>query len=385
MSQPSAVPVLIDTDTGIDDAVALALAARLPALRVVAVTTVHGNTEVERATRNARLVAQHAGLGAPVVAGAARPLVRAPQPARETHGPEGLGHVSPAAPARPEQDSAAALIVRAAREGSGVTGQSEPHAGAAQAGGGSTLDAPGAIPLARAAIPLARAAIPLARTEVPLTLCCLGPLTNLARALEADPHIASLLGPVFVMGGALAVRGTQTERSEFNWWSDPEAAHRVLGAGLDIRLVPLDVTRRIAVPGAALVALRAAAAHDDEARFWADALGFYADFHRAHEGFDGCVVNDALAVALVAHPSLATWRAMRIAVSLGDGELRGAVVADAPGGACASVAVAVRAGDVLRLIARTLFARWVHPDLFATGAEAADAWLRENPVRAGRG
>jgi inosine-uridine nucleoside N-ribohydrolase len=86
-AEPSSAPhraarlVLIDTDTGIDDAVALALAARLDSLRVVCVTTVHGNTEVARATRNAREVARRVGLRAPVVPGAARPLYRPPRPA----------------------------------------------------------------------------------------------------------------------------------------------------------------------------------------------------------------------------------------------------------------------------------------------------------------
>ena len=149
-----------------------------------------------------------------------------------------------------------------------------------------------------------------------LTLCCLGPLTNIATAIAFAPDIADAMGPVFVMGGALGVPGTQTPTSEFNWWSDPEAADFVLHAGLDLRLVPLDVTRRIAVPGAAIRALVDAGMNDQEARFWADALRFYADFHREYEHFDGCVVNDALAVALVANPSLASWEEMRLDVSL---------------------------------------------------------------------
>src|SRR3954467_11155701 len=87
--------VLIDTDPGIDDAVALALAAKLPELRIAAITTTHGKTDVDRATRNARLVASLAGIEAPVISGAGAPLVREARPARETHGPEGLGHVIP--------------------------------------------------------------------------------------------------------------------------------------------------------------------------------------------------------------------------------------------------------------------------------------------------
>lgn len=329
-----AIPILIDTDTGIDDAVAIALAAGLDALgvlRVVALTTVHGNVEVERATRNAREVARRAGLRTPVIAGAPRPLVRGARPARETHGDEGLGWVRPDAPAVIEEDSAPAAIIDAARE------------------------APG------------------------LALCCLGPLTNLAHALECDRALPATLGPVFVMGGALAVRGTQTRWSEFNWWSDPEGARAVLHAGLDLRLVPLDVTRRIAVPGTAIHALADAAVEDADARFWADALRFYADFHRSWESFDGCVINDALAVALAADPSLAAWRTMRLEVSTSDDERRGAV-AEHPAGAPARVAVDVRAPEVLALVERLVFGRWLPAGALARGAADAERWLAEHPL-----
>ncbi len=325
------LPLLIDTDTGIDDAVAIALAARLPSLELVAITTVHGNTDTPRATRNAREVARRAGLGCPVVAGAMAPLARAASPARETHGDEGLGYVVPAAAAVSEADRAVEMIVEMSRV--------HPH----------------------------------------LTICAVGPLTNIARALGADATLRDRLGPLFVMGGALAVRGTQTRWSEFNWWSDPEAAHRVVQAGLDLRLVPLDVTRRIAMPGAAIRALERAGTRDQDARFWADALRFYAEFHGSYESFDGCVINDPLAVALAADPSLATWRERIVSVSLGDDERRGAIELDAHDGVPVQVAVDVRARDVLRLIEHELFGKWLDGALDA-GAAAAERWLEENPV-----
>jgi inosine-uridine nucleoside N-ribohydrolase len=334
IDSPYYLPVLIDTDTGIDDAVAIALAARLDVLRVVAITTVHGNIEVERATRNARLVARGAGLEVPVIAGAAKPLTRPARPARETHGEEGLGWVHPPEPPVHEPDRAGETIVRLARE------------------------VPG------------------------LALCCLGPLTNLAHALEREPLLRERLGPVFIMGGALAVPGTQTRWSEFNWWADPEAADVVLRAGLDVRLVPLDVTRRIAVPGSAIDALRAAGERDPSARFWADALRFYADFHRSHELFDGCVINDALAVALVAEPALATWAEMHIGVALGEDHHRGAIVKNVADGPLVRAAIDVRAGDVLTLIERELFARWLAPGALIPGAAAAERWLRINALEA---
>jgi purine nucleosidase len=325
--------VLIDTDPGIDDAVALALASKLPELAIVAITTVHGNTNVDRATRNARLVASIASITAPVISGAGAPLVREPRDARETHGPEGLGHVIPAQEPEHEIDGAAEAIIAQVRG------------------------------------------------HRKLTFCCLGPLTNIATAIAFAPDIADAMGPVFVMGGALGVPGTQTPTSEFNWWSDPEAADFVLHAGLDLRLVPLDVTRRIAVPGSAIRTLAEAGTRDQEARFWADALGFYADFHQEYEHFDGCIVNDALAVALVADPSLAGWEEMRLDVSLTDDQHRGAVRRSATGGRVA-VATSVRAQEVLALVERCVFARWLDEGTFAPGAADADRWLAAAATRA---
>jgi purine nucleosidase len=327
------ISVLIDTDPGIDDAVALALASRLPELRIVAITTVHGNTDIDRTTRNARFVASIAGIAAPIIPGAAVPLVREPRPARETHGPEGLGHVIPAQEAEHEIDGAAEAIIAQVRG------------------------------------------------HRKLTICCLGPLTNLATAIAFAPDIADALGPVFVMGGALGVPGTQTATSEFNWWSDPEAADFVLHAGLDLRLVPLDVTRRIAIPGSAIRALEVAGVGDQEARFWADALRFYVDFHQEYERFDGCVVNDALAIALVADPSLAEWEEMRLDVSLSDDERRGSVRQSATGGRTA-VATRVRAHQVLALIEKAVFARWLPMGTLAPGAADADRWLAAATARA---
>lgn len=318
--------ILIDTDPGIDDAVALALAAKLPELRIVAITTEHGNTDIDRATRNARLIASTAGIIAPIIPGAANPLVREPHPARETHGAEGLGFVIPGQAAENEIDGAAEAII-------------------AQVRGNHKL-----------------------------TVCCMGPLTNLATAIAFAPDIADALGPVFVMGGALGVPGTQTPLSEFNWWSDPEAADFVLHANLDLRLVPLDVTRRIAIPGSAIRALIEAGKADQEARFWADALRFYAEFHREYEHFDGCVVNDALAIALAADPSLAQWEEMRIDVSLSDDERRGAVRRSAAGG-YATVATRVHAHQVLALIEKCVFSRWLPTGSLAQGAADADRWL----------
>jgi purine nucleosidase len=318
--------ILIDTDPGIDDAVALALAAKMPELRIVAITTVHGNTDVDRTTRNTRLIASRAGLSVPIIAGAAAPLVREPHPARASHGAEGLGDVIPAELPEHEIDGAAEAIIA--------------HV----------------------------------RGNRKLTLCCLGPLTNLATAIAFAPDIADAVGPVFVMGGALGVPGTQTELSEFNLWADPEAADFVLHARLDLRLVPLDVTRRVAIPGSAIRALSDVGKNDQGARFWADVLGFRTQSPGDRDPFDGRVVNDALAVALAADPSLAKWEEMRVDVSLSDDARRGAA-RRTPHGGRTSVAMSVHANQVLAILEERVFSRWLSEGSFAQGAAEVDRWI----------
>jgi purine nucleosidase len=328
--------LVIDTDPGIDDAVAITLAARLNALSMIAITTVHGNVEVERATRNARELVWRERLDVPVVTGAATPLVRPLRPARSRHGPEGLGYVRPEMPAVQETDRAADTIANVAHRMPG------------------------------------------------LTLCCLGPLTNLARAIEREPALSRWLGPVIIIGSALEVPGTETPWSEFNWWADPEAADVVLRAQLDVHLVPLDVTRRVAVPGAAIRALGDAAAYDADARFWADALRFYADVRWNRDAFDGCSINDAVAIALAADPSLASWRDARLAVSCSDDDHRGAAI-ETSDGALVRVAFDIRAEAVLALIGRYLFSRWLPEDALQPGAQEAARWLSERARIEGRG
>ncbi|MGH7623751.1 MAG: nucleoside hydrolase, partial [Gemmatimonadaceae bacterium] len=285
--------LLIDTDPGIDDAVAIALAVRCPSLSVVAITTVFGNVEVERASRNAREVLRQMGVRAPVISGAARPLRRPLRFVRVRHGTEGLGFVHPARPALPEPDRVAEAITLLSRQYAG------------------------------------------------LGICCLGPLTNLARALQLDPSLRHTLGPVYSMGGAIHTRGTHTRWSEFNWWSDPEAAAAVLRAGLDLRLVTVDVSRQMHIPRAAIDALRSAARHDERARFWSDALHFYADAQHTREGVEGCILSDPLAIAAAAEPALVTWQDTRLTVSTTSDEYRGAVRETADG-ARASIATSVR-------------------------------------------
>ncbi len=312
-----ATTVVIDTDPGIDDALALLLAARWPACRLAAVTAVYGNTTIDFARRNARLVLDRAGrTDVMVLAGADRPLKRALITARETHGPEGLGDHAVGAP-EPVAAGSSALrdALRAARE--------------------------------------------------PVTLVTLGPLTNLALALALDPDLVRRrVARHVMMGGNLQARGTMGPRAEFNVWCDPEAADAVFRAGLGTRMVGLDVTRQLLLPAATVAKLANHA--DPDARWLGRLLGFYVRFHEEHEQLPAAVINDPLAVALALEPQWGQAGPMALMVDLSDGERRGIT---APGNPDHDPTVEVYAAfdreRVHALLLDHLFGRWLTPADFA--------------------
>jgi inosine-uridine nucleoside N-ribohydrolase len=266
------IRALIDTDPGIDDALALLLAWGTPSLSVEWITTVAGNVPVDVATRNlARLLHLRPPPRVPrVAAGAARPLARPLVTATAYHGDDGLGDLEdwPELPGFEGDVDAVALILQAARDGAGA-----------------------------------------------LTLIALGPLTNIAVALQADAGAMAGIGRVVVMGGAVDVAGNVTPSAEFNIHVDPEAAARVLGAGLALDLVPLDATRQAVLPRADLEAcpgpLAARVAAFSERGFRVDAA----------RGTRGLTLHDPLAVAVAADPTLVTWESVRLAIGAG-GETR---------------------------------------------------------------
>jgi len=181
---------LIDTDTASDDAVALIMALRSPQVLVLAITTVAGNVAVQQSTRNALFTAELCSSDVPVFMGAEKPLNRAHQSAHWFHGQDGLGdHDYPAPRRAPEKQHAAEAIVR--------TIESNPG----------------------------------------LVLVTLGPLTNVALALQRKADIAAKVGRCVVMGGAPCCEGNVTPAAEYNIWCDPEAARIVLHSGLPVELV----------------------------------------------------------------------------------------------------------------------------------------------------
>lgn len=198
---PGEYRVVIDTDPGIDDAVAILLALTCPEFDVLGLTTVAGNIGLGTTTRNAgRILALAQRPDIPVIAGAAAPLARKGIDVGEIHGDDGLGGVAfpePAAPAVAE-DAVAWLAGHLLREPAGA-----------------------------------------------IDLLALGPLTNLARLIERHPEAARRVRRVVAMGGAIDEPGNAGSGAEFNLATDPEAAAIVLRAGLPLTLIPLDVTRRV--------------------------------------------------------------------------------------------------------------------------------------------
>jgi inosine-uridine nucleoside N-ribohydrolase len=247
--------IILDCDPGHDDAIALMLALASPEVRLLGVTTVSGNQTLDKTTVNAIRVLDHLGRSdVPVVAGAARPLVRERHVAAEVHGETGLDGPDLPPPARaPEPTHAIDWIAH-------------------------TLEA----------------------STTPVTLVPVGPLTNIALFLARYPELRTKLERVVLMGGAVG-EGIVTPAAEFNIWADPEAAHVVFTSGLDLTMVGLDVTHKALVTPVHIGYLADAG---KAGKLVADLFNFYSLFHGREYGWDGAPVHDAVAVAHVIDPTL---------------------------------------------------------------------------------
>jgi purine nucleosidase len=259
--------VVLDTDPGIDDALAILLALASPEIDLAGLSVVHGNCPLSDAVANALAILHLAGHPhLPVAAGCERPLLREPVTARKTHGGRGLGYASlPASPAVPVAEHGVDMIIR------------------------EILADPGEV-----------------------TLVAIGPLTNVALALRKAPQIAKAVHECIIMGGALHDQGNTTPLAEFNIYADPHAAQIVLSSGMRITIMPWDITRQVRVTEAQVLALRA---HGGPVpQFIADATRFYIEFHREHFGWAGCAINDPAALALVWWPELAELAELYVTV-----------------------------------------------------------------------
>jgi len=279
-------PILIDTDAGVDDALALLFALRSPELSVVAITTVAGNAPVGHCTRNVLTLLhllQPSKL--PIVAeGASRPLRRRLVTAPEVHGEDGLGNMR-------------------------------------------------RVLLRRRAFPrVARHAVPTIieccrRYGKKLTVVAVGPLTNIALAFLEEPRAVRSIGRLISMGGAFRVPGNTGPVAEFNYYVDPEAAHLVLNAGLPVTVVPLDVTQQLVLMRSELE-YRAARRANRLSRAIVRFTKAYMQYHRKVEGFHGGYLHDPLAVASAINPSIIQTHRLHIDIECAGRFTRGMSVAD---------------------------------------------------------
>lgn len=268
-----ALPMVLDVDTGIDDALALLMALRSPELKVIGVTCVAGNVTLDQVLRNTLgVLAVAAAQGVPVAAGASQPLVRRLTTATFFHGRDGIGGVAlPQPTTEPVDEPAASFLCRLAREYAGR-----------------------------------------------LNLVAVGPLTNVALACRLDPGFIGRLNRLVVMGGAATVAGNVTPAAEANFFNDPEAAQAVFSAGAaadKLTMVGLDVTLR-ALFDARRYALSwdaVAVRHDPVAQLAREVLGVYLQADLA-AGLAGSPLHDPLAVAALAQPSLVTCRPLHVEI-----------------------------------------------------------------------
>ncbi|MFH1331012.1 MAG: nucleoside hydrolase [Actinomycetota bacterium] len=261
-------PIVIDTDPGQDDAVALLLALASPELEVRGITTVAGNVPLALTSRNARIVCELARRPeVAVYAGADRPLVRPLVTAEYVHGRTGLDGADLPEPTMPlQEEHAVDFLVRALAEA-----------------------APGT-----------------------LTLCALGPLTNVALAMQRAPDIVSRLREIVLMGGGFFEGGNATPAAEFNIYVDPQAAAVVFGSGVPLTMLPLDVTHQALIKRRHLERLRALGTRaGDAVAGW---LEFFERYDVEKYGMEGGPLHDPCVIAYLLHPELFSGRRCNVRI-----------------------------------------------------------------------
>ncbi|WP_018680159.1 nucleoside hydrolase [Actinokineospora enzanensis] len=276
------VDVVLDVDTGVDDALALLFAVRHPGLRVRAVTCVAGNAGLEQVVRNTLTVLEHTGrTDIPVAAGADRPLIAAPRHAGHVHGGDGLADLELPPPTHTADDRHAVELLR---------------------------DVLGSAPN-------------------PVTVIALAPLTNLALLLRTYPGVAGRIERIMVMGGS-ASAGNASPVAEFNTWHDPEAAAIVFGAGVPVTMYGLDVFYQVGVDQVTCGKL---AAHEDPGvclagRLLCHQIRVGTGEPRVPAGSG--LLGDAGAVCAVADPGGLVTEHLPVQVELAPGISRGQTVVD---------------------------------------------------------
>ncbi len=261
--------IILDTDPGIDDALAILLLAASPEISIEAITVTHGNTTVDKCAKNALQIAELCNLvSVPIARGASEPLVKSLSVAEETHGDGGLGYaVLPEPTLKLTKLPAVELIINLIHK----------HPGE-------------------------------------ITLLCIGPMTNLALAILRDPSIVPLIKNVVSMGGTIHAPGNATPSSEYNVFCDPHAFDVVIRAGLKFTLVPLDVTYECLFQKRHMERIQSK--NPAVQKFIDDSTRFYMEFHDEYQSIEGCAINDPLAAALLIKPDLVEYFDYHVSVEL---------------------------------------------------------------------
>ena len=292
--------IIIDTDPGIDDALAFLLALASPAIKLEALTTTQGNVTLETATRNALAVLELAKANhIPVVAGSVVPLVQPLRASAHVHGESGIGNSKlPTPKSKPREGHAVDYLIERVL--------AEPNE---------------------------------------LGIFPIGPLTNIAMAIRKEPKFAKAVKELVIMGGAVLEHGNVTPQAEFNIYVDPHAAHIVFHSGIPITLIPLDVTHKCLLEQIHID--RLLRIDSPITRFIRSAVET-CFAHSESYGGKGCALHDPLTLATVIAPELLTLKELRVDVDHSGGVSMGKTFGDFLGktGKPANMRVALQArGD----------------------------------------
>ena len=274
--------IIIDTDPGQDDAAAIMLALGSPELDILGITTVAGNVPLSRTSTNARIILEFCSRPeVKVFAGADRPIARPLITAEHVHGKTGLDGPQLHEPQMPLQAQHAVdfIVETLKREPVGT-----------------------------------------------VTLCTLGPLTNIALALEKAPEIAGRVRELVMMGGGFFEGGNITPAAEFNIYVDPEAAAAVFRAGIPIVMMPLDVTHKVLTLKSRVEALRAIGSRP--AKALVEMLDFFERFDVEKYGSDGGPLHDPTVIAYLLKPELVSGRNCNVEVETASPLTAGMTVVD---------------------------------------------------------
>lgn len=275
--------IILDTDPGADDALAIMLMLASPEIQLEAITTVHGNVTLDKTTRNALALLEFLNAThIPVAKGCSVPLVKPPHEAQGevVHGSSGMGRTNlPDPKIQPIKTHAIDYLIERFL--------AEPNE---------------------------------------LTLFAIGPLTNVALAIRQEPKFAECVKELVIMGGAVRSGGNISPLAEFNISEDPHAAHVVFNSGIPITLIPLDVTYKCLFTAADVARLDKVGT--PISKFIRDVTADYMEFYLKYEGFDGCALHDPLTVAAIVAPELLHFENHYINVDISGGVSTGKTYAD---------------------------------------------------------